>query len=115
MTDGNGNPLSLSNGPFFTGSSLGSLEGELKIGEFASYIAFYTIEQSVADTGRIVNSIIATAENVDGTIQTSDVSDDGDDNDGNILDDPTVVFISPTHLLRLQKRLLQHQTIIFLW
>ena len=103
MTDGNGNPLSLSNGPFFTGSSLGSLEGELKIGEFASYIAFYTIEQSVADTGRIVNSIIATAENVDGTIQTSDVSDDGDDNDGNILDDPTVVFISPNPSLEVTK------------
>ena len=103
MTDGNGNPLILSNGPFFTGSSLGSLEGELKIGEFASYIAFYTIEQSAADTGRIVNSILATAENVDGTIQTSDVSDDGDDNDGNILDDPTVVFISPNPSLEVTK------------
>jgi gliding motility-associated-like protein/uncharacterized repeat protein (TIGR01451 family) len=103
MTDGNGNLLSLSNGPFFTGSSLGSLEGELKIGEFASYIAFYTIEQTAADTGRIVNSILATAENVDGTIQISDVSDDGDDNDGNILDDPTVVLISPNPSLEVTK------------
>ena len=103
MTDGNGNALSLSNGPYFTGSSLGSLEGDLKIGENATYIAFYTIEQSAADSGKIINTLMATAENTDGSITISDISDDGDDRDGNTQDDPTEVLISPNPLLEVTK------------
>ena len=103
MTDGNGNALSLSNGPFFTGSTLGSLEGDLKIGESATYIAFYTIEQSTSDSGKIINTVMATAENMDGSITVSDVSDDGDDTDGNTQDDPTEVLISPNPLIEVTK------------
>ena len=103
MTDGNGNALSLSNGPYFTGSSLGSLEGDLKIGENATYIAFYTIEQGTADSGKIINTVMVTAENTDGSITVSDISDDGDDMDGNTQDDPTEVLISPNPLLEVTK------------
>ena len=103
MTDGNGNALSLSNGPYFTGSTRGSLEGDLKIGESATYIAFYAIEQGAADSGKIINTVMATADNIDGSITVSDVSDDGDDTDGNTQDDPTEVLISPNPLIDVTK------------
>ena len=103
MTDGNGNALSLSNGPYFTGSTRGSLEGDLKIGESATYIAFYAIEQGAADSGKIINTVMATADNIDGSITVSDVSDDGDDTDGNTQDDPTEVLISPNPLIEVTK------------
>ena len=97
LSDGSGNILSLNNGPFFTGSDQNSIEGILKPGEVASYIAFYIIEQSAADSGKILNSVIATA-GTESTSTVSDVSDDGDDSDGNTTDDPTEVFIAPDKL-----------------
>ena len=103
MTDGNGGILSLTNGPFFTGSTLGSLEGSLKIGEIASYIAFYNIELSAAQTGRIINSANASAQNLEGSLYIEDTSDNGDDTDGNTTDDPTVILISPTPSLEVTK------------
>ena len=103
LSDALGNTLKLSNGPFFTGSDKGSSEGRLKIGEIATYIAFYSIEPQAAETGLIINSVNASAENLDGTIQVSDISDDGDDNDGNILDDPTEIQITPRPELEVTK------------
>ena len=103
MTDGNDGILSLTNGPFFTGSTLGSLEGSLKIGEIASYIAFYNIELSAAETGRIINSANASAQNLEGSLYIEDTSDNGDDTDGNTTDDPTVILISPTPSLEVTK------------
>ncbi len=103
MTDGNGVQLSLTNGPFFTGSTLGSLEGNLKIGEIASYIAFYNIGLSAAETGRIINSANASAQNLDGSVYIEDTSDNGDDTDGNTIDDPTVVLISLRPSLEVTK------------
>jgi gliding motility-associated-like protein/uncharacterized repeat protein (TIGR01451 family) len=94
LKDGNGNLLSLSNGPFFSGSSMGSNNGIIQPGEAATYIAFYIIETEAALTKGIYNSVIASAispGNIDGV---SDISDDGDDNDGNTLDDPTEILIS---------------------
>ena len=94
LTDGNGSNLTLSNGPFFAGSNMNSNSGTILPGEIANYIAFYIIEQQAADTGKILNSVIATASTSSATV-VSDTSDDGDDNDGNIKDDPTEVFIAP--------------------
>ena len=94
LTDGNGSNLVLSNGPFYAGSTMNSNSGTILPGETANYIAFYIIEQQAADTGKIVNSVIATASTASDT-NISDTSDDGDDNDGNIKDDPTEVFIAP--------------------
>ena len=103
ITDGNGDLLTLSNGPFFTGSTLGSLEGNLKVNEIASYIAFYSIEQSAAETGRIINTAIASAQNLEGSLYAEDTSDNGNDTDGNTTDDPTVVLISPRPSLEVTK------------
>jgi gliding motility-associated-like protein/uncharacterized repeat protein (TIGR01451 family) len=103
ITDGNGELLTLSNGPFFTGSTLGSLEGNLKVNEIASYIAFYSIEQSAAETGRIINTAIASAQNLEGSLYAEDTSDNGNDTDGNTIDDPTVVLISPRPSLEVTK------------
>lgn len=98
--------MTLSNGPFFTGSTLGSLEGNLKVNEIASYIAFYSIEQSAAETGRIINTAIASAQNLEGSLYAEDTSDNGNDTDGNTTDDPTVVLISPRPSLEVTKQLL---------
>ena len=94
LSDGDGNDLDLSNGPFFSGSSMNSNIGTLMPGEIANYIAFYIIEQSASETGKIVNSVIASADTVSNST-ISDVSDDGDDSDGNTTNDPTEVFIAP--------------------
>ena len=83
LTDLDGNSLSLSNGPFFTGSSLGSAVGSLKVSETASYIAFYIIEQAAVDAGGVSNTVTATASSPGNTSDVSDISDDGDDTDGN--------------------------------
>ena len=94
LSDGDGNELILSNGPYFSGSSMNSNLGTLMPGEVANYIAFYIIEQSASQTGKIINSVIATANTVSNS-SISDVSDDGDDSDGNTTNDPTEVFIAP--------------------
>jgi gliding motility-associated-like protein/uncharacterized repeat protein (TIGR01451 family) len=94
LSDGDGNDLALSNGPFFSGSSMNSSNETLMPGEIANYIAFYIIEQSASETGKIVNSVIASADTVSNS-SISDVSDDGDDSDGNTTNDPTEVFIAP--------------------
>ena len=59
LTDGNGNSLTLSNGPFFSGSDKGSNKGLLVSGETATYIAFYIIESESASSGKIINSVTA--------------------------------------------------------
>ena len=46
LTDGAGLGLTLTNGPFFSGADLGSGLGTLKVGETASYIAYYTISSA---------------------------------------------------------------------
>ena len=94
LSDGDGNELMLSNGPFFSGSSMNSNLGTLMPGEIANYIAFYIIEQSASETGKIVNSVMATANTVSNS-SISDLSDDGNDSDGNTTNDPTEVFIAP--------------------
>ena len=103
LSDALGNTLKLSNGPFFTGADKGSTEGKLKIGETATYIAFYSIESDAAETGLVINSVNASAENLDGTKQVSDISDDGDDTDGNLTDDPTEIQITPRPELEVTK------------
>ena len=68
LTDGNGSNLTLSNGPFFAGSNMNSNSGSILPGEIANYIAFYIIEQQAADTGKILNSVIATASSSSATV-----------------------------------------------
>ena len=102
LTDGDGNSLSLSNGPFFAGSDQNSPDGTIQVGETATYIAYYVIDQSAADSGSIVNTAKAKGNNPNET-EISDVSDDGDDTDGNTEDDPTVVITEIVPSIKVTK------------
>ena len=51
LTDGNGGVLTLSTGPYFSGSDQGSAQGTLIPGETATYRAYYIISDAAAATG----------------------------------------------------------------
>ncbi len=89
LTDLNGVNLTLNSGPLFTGSSLGSTEGILVVGEVATYTATYIITNQAVNAGGVSNTALATAIS-SGGMTVSDVSDDGDDTDGNTVNDPTI-------------------------
>ena len=75
--------LSLNSGPSFSGSSQGSAQGTLKVNETASYIALYIINQAAVDAGGLSNQASATASSPGNSNDVTDMSDDGDDSDGN--------------------------------
>ncbi|MDO5981522.1 gliding motility-associated C-terminal domain-containing protein [Flavivirga spongiicola] len=88
FTDINGNPLILTEGPVFDDADLGSVEGTLLVGEIATYTATFEISQLAINAGGLINS--AEVSGITPSFETiSDVSDDGDDVDGNTEDDPT--------------------------
>ncbi|MGJ8551317.1 gliding motility-associated C-terminal domain-containing protein, partial [Winogradskyella wichelsiae] len=87
--DNDENELALTNEPSFVSADLGSDEGTLLVGEIAIYTASFTITQQAFNAGGINNSVIASGFN-NNAGSVSDVSDDGDDTDGNVEDDPTV-------------------------
>ena len=84
-----GNSLTLTSGPFFIGASLGSEEGSLQIGEQATYRATFIINSQAMNAGGVSNTATAYAISPSG-VTVSDISDDGDDTDGNTENDPTV-------------------------
>ncbi len=88
LKDYNNTGLTLDSGPTFINADAGSNEGNLQTGETATYIASYTITQSDIDANGIRNSATATGRD-NRNIWVSDISDDGDDLDGNTTDDPT--------------------------
>ena len=45
LTDGNSSTLSMTNGPNFAGSTMGSNTGTLKAGEKVTYLAYYIMAQ----------------------------------------------------------------------
>ena len=89
MTDLNGVNLTLDSGPLFTGSSLGSADGLLVVGEVATYTATFIITDQAVSAGGVSNTVTAVATSPGGTV-VSDISDDGDDTDGNTENDPTI-------------------------
>ena len=56
--------------------------------------ASYTIEEDPADSGEIINYVTVTGSSPGNTDDITDLSDDGDDEDGNIVDDPTITKIT---------------------
>ncbi|MDD7885296.1 gliding motility-associated C-terminal domain-containing protein [Flavivirga sp. 57AJ16] len=88
FTDINGNPLTLTEEPVFDDADLGSVEGTLLVGEIATYTATFEINQQAINAGGLSNSVEASGITPSFEI-ISDVSDDGDDVDGNTEDDPT--------------------------
>jgi gliding motility-associated-like protein len=91
LTDLNGAIMSLTNGPIFINASLGSAVGTLAIGEVATYRATFSINNQAVTAGGVSNTATATAMSPTGTM-VSDISDDGDDSDGNMTNDPTITI-----------------------
>ena len=87
--DINGNLLTLTSGPTFSSADMGSPEGTLVVGEIATYTATFIISQQAIIQGGVSNQVVAVgvAPNFD---IIDDISDDGDNFDGNTVDDPTI-------------------------
>ncbi|MEZ4793208.1 MAG: gliding motility-associated C-terminal domain-containing protein, partial [Gelidibacter sp.] len=102
LTDANGNPLTLTTGPTFVSADQGSTEGNLMVGEIATYTATYIITQDDVDTGGVSNTVLANGNSPMGTNVTDD-SDDGDDTDGNTDNDPTETITDSTFDLSITK------------
>ncbi|MDH7913130.1 gliding motility-associated C-terminal domain-containing protein, partial [Winogradskyella sp. SYSU M77433] len=101
-----GNALTLSSGPVFDSADAGSIEGILQVDETATYIATYIIEQDAIDAGGFSNSVY-TEGNSPSDTTVSDISDDGDDTDGNTEDDPTEIIIISDPSISLLKTTLE--------
>ena len=93
MVDGNGVSLNLDSGLSFVTSSLGSASSTLQLTEVATYTATYTITNATANSGLVSNSIYAVGSAGGITNNVTDTSDDGDDTDGNAVDDGTEIVI----------------------
>ena len=66
--------------------------------------ATYTITQADVDAGNVTNSATATGDSpLGGPDDVTDTSDDGDDTDGNTVDDPTVVTVPQNPAIELTK------------
>ena len=69
------------------------IKWNLQPGEVETYKATYLITNASAVTGQIENSVTVTASSPGQTNNVNDISDDGDDFDGNLIDDPTVIIL----------------------
>jgi gliding motility-associated-like protein/uncharacterized repeat protein (TIGR01451 family) len=94
ISDLNGDRLTLTSGPNFVSASLVSIEGKIRQGEFATYTASFIITQQAIDAGGVSNTVTAIASSPGKTNDIFDISDDGDDTDGNTENDPTVTLTS---------------------
>ena len=90
ISDLNGDRLTLTSGPSFISASLGSIEGKLRQGELATYTASFIITQQAIDAGGVSNTVTVVASSPGKTNDIFDISDDGDDTDGNSENDPTI-------------------------
>ncbi|MDG2147730.1 MAG: hypothetical protein P8K14_05905, partial [Flavobacteriaceae bacterium] len=97
LTDADGNALSLTTS--LTSSDLMNLSP----GASKTYSTTYVIEQSALDNGGVKNSVLVVASNLNATKFTNDVSDDGDDSDGNTVDDTTDVLITADPSIEVTK------------
>ena len=80
-----------------------SFEDYLEYGDIARYQAKYTITAADVTTKGLSNSLKVISEDFGGNEVTSDVSDDGDDTDGNTTDDPTVIYIGDLPSFKVEK------------
>ena len=94
ISDLNGDRLTLTSGPNFFSASIGSIEGQLRQGESATYKASFIITQQAIDAGGVSNTVTVVASSPGKTNDIFDISDDGDDTDGNTQNDPTITRIA---------------------
>ncbi len=104
LTRADGEVLTLTTQPIFVGASAGSSAGVLQPDEFATYRAFYTLVQADIDAGGISNTARVIGTPPVGSALT-DVTDNGDDGDGNAVNDPTVLTVPAAPVVTLIKRL----------
>ncbi len=97
-------PLALNSGPSFQSSSEGSPSGTLLPQESATYVASYRLVQEDIDAGGISNTATVVGQPPLGA-PISDVTDNGDDGDGNTEDDPTELVIEADPVLSIAKTL----------
>ncbi|SFR64384.1 beta strand repeat-containing protein [Litoreibacter janthinus] len=86
----------------FVSGDKGSSAGTIQVGETVTYEAFYTLQLADVDAGGVSNSAIVTGTTPLGAT-LADTSNNGDPNDGNDLDDPTVAAIAPAPANTLTK------------
>ncbi|MEP5631152.1 MAG: hypothetical protein ABJP79_04665 [Tateyamaria sp.] len=93
MVNGNGQPIAL-DAPFVLTPST-DINGDelLSVGEVWTYTAQLTLTQGIVNSGGVSNQVTATGTDPNGT-NVSDLSDNGNDADGNATDDPTVFDIA---------------------
>ena len=84
-------------------TSTTSFENYLEYGDLAIYQAKYTITAADVTSKGLSNSLTAISEDYGGNEVTNDVSDDGDDSDGNATDDPTVLYIGDLPSFKVEK------------
>ncbi len=100
LTDAAGNPQALDGPLVLTSGDNGN--GLLDVGETWTYRGAVTLTAAILETGGLSNSVTVTAAAPDGT-PASDISDDGNDADGNTTDDPTVTTLGVSRLLAATK------------
>ena len=91
-----GSNLILSSPITFVSNSESSAEGILVLGETSTYVSTYTFDSSGVNAGGISLTVTGTASTPGNTDNVIDGSDDGDDSDGNIINDPTQVVVNNT-------------------
>ncbi len=103
LTDGDGGNLSLTSGPSLTNATTGSSAATLQATGVLTYTATYTISNAAANTPSINNRVTVTASSPGNNNNVTDISDNGNDGDGNTEDDQTVVTIDPVPVLEVTK------------
>ncbi len=94
LTDATTAALTLTSGPTYASGDTDA-DTKLDVGETWRYAASYTLTQATIDAGGVSNTVVAQANNPALT-PVFDRSNDGDDTDGNTVDDPTVVPVTRT-------------------
>ncbi len=89
-------------GPTRTVNPTDAGDTTLSPGEYWSWEVAYTLTQDDIDAGGISNVASVTGEDIGGESVT-DIADNGDDGDGNITDDPTVLLIPATPAIEAVK------------
>ena len=67
------------------------------------FTASFTLTQNAVDKGGVANSAFVSANNTDANLFVNDTSDNGDDSDGNTIDDTTNTLISADPKLEVVK------------
>ncbi len=91
-----GTALALSSPITFLGNSASSSPGNLIAGEISTYVSTYTFDSAGVNAGGVSLTVTGTGSTPGNTNNVIDISNDGDDSDGNSVDDPTQVIIGST-------------------